>query len=87
MREEGEKRKKGGGLGVELGEDFGVADVGPVAGEFEGLDGGAGLGEGADGVGEFVFAAGGGLEEGGVGEDGVTEGVDAGVIPRGSGFA
>ena len=76
-----------GGVGVELGEDFGVADVGPVAGEFEGLDGGAGLGEGADGVGEFVFAAGGGLEEGGVGEDGVTEGVDAGVIPRGSGFA
>ena len=70
-----------------MGEDFGVADVGPVAGEFEGLDGGAGLGEGADGVGEFVFAAGGGLEEGGVGEDGVTEGVDAGVIPRGSGFA
>ena len=41
-----------------MGEDFGVADVGPVAGEFEGLDGGAGLGEGADGVGEFVFAAG-----------------------------
>ncbi len=44
-----------GGLGVELGEDFGVADVGPVAGEFEGLEGGAGLGEGADGVGAIKY--------------------------------
>ena len=38
-----------------MGEDFGVADVGPVAGEFEGLDGGAGLGEGADGVGVIKY--------------------------------
>jgi len=72
---------------IELGEDLGVADVGPFAFEFEGLDGFAALCEGADGVGEFILAARGALETGGEVEDAGTEGVDASVVPGAGGLA
>src|SRR4051794_10868803 len=72
---------------VQLFEDFGVADVGPGAGELEGLDEFAGVGKVADGVGELVFAARGFFEAGGEFEDAGAKGVDAGVVPGAGRFA
>ena len=75
-------RKNRRKLSVELGENFRIADVGPIAGNFERLNFFARQGEIANGVGQLVFAARRWPELRDVIEDARPKRVDAGVIPR-----
>src|SRR5947207_3793025 len=69
-------------LSVELGQDFRIADVGPMAGNLECLNFFPGQSEIAKGVRQFIFAARRWPELRDVSEDARPKGVDAGVVPR-----
>ena len=66
---------------LELLEHLGIADVDPASLNGQADDAQAGGDHRADGVGEFVFAAGRFLESGGVIEHHGSEQVDPGVVP------
>src|ERR1700739_4062230 len=66
---------------------FRIADIGPVAGELDDFNLGAGVGESADGVGELVLATRRFFEARGVLENARTEEVDPSIVPRAGWFA